>query len=69
MHVIFDLILEPFGSEHIFWIFYWLNLVLAVAIFSIMKLPLTESLIVISWILGIYRFRLHKERQTKESEA
>jgi len=43
--------------------------VLAAAIFSIMKLPMTESLIVISLILGIYRIRLHKERQTKESEA
>ncbi|WP_042223914.1 YlaH-like family protein [Oceanobacillus manasiensis] len=31
-------------------------------IFSILKLPITESLIVVSLVLGIYRFRLHRER-------
>jgi len=39
------------------------------AIFSILKLPITESLIVISLILGLYRYRLHKERTAKSSQA
>jgi hypothetical protein len=34
-------------------------------IFSIMQLPITESLIVISVVLAIYRFRLHRERKTR----
>lgn len=34
-------------------------------IFSIMRLPITESLIIISAVLGIYRFRLHQERKQK----
>jgi hypothetical protein len=36
-----------------------------ITIFSILKLPITESLIIISLVLGIYRFRLHKDRQRK----
>ncbi|WLV25644.1 YlaH-like family protein [Aciduricibacillus chroicocephali] len=39
------------------------------AVFSIMKLPITESLIIISLILGMYRYRLHKERSAKGNEA
>lgn len=39
-----------------------------VALFSsIGELPTVESLIVIILILGIYRLRLHKERQAKET--
>ncbi|MFZ3579617.1 YlaH-like family protein [Virgibacillus sp. DJP39] len=36
-------------------------------IFSIFGLPITESLIIISIVLGIYRFRLHQERKRKQS--
>lgn len=37
-----------------------------ITIFSIMKLPITESLIITSIILAIYRFRLHRERKRKK---
>lgn len=38
-------------------------------IFSIFKMPMTESLIIISIVLGVYRFRLHQQRKTRtESE-
>lgn len=36
-------------------------------IFSIFGLPITESLIIISAILGIYRFRLSQERKRKQN--
>lgn len=32
------------------------------------SLPLTESLLIICLVLGIYRFRLHRERQAKDTE-
>lgn len=35
-------------------------------IFSIFRLPITESLIIISVVLGIYRYRLYKERSRKK---
>lgn len=34
-------------------------------IFSIVKFPITETLIIISIVLGIYRFRLHRERKAR----
>lgn len=34
-------------------------------IFSLFKLPITETLIIVSIVLGIYRFRLHREREAK----
>lgn len=37
-------------------------------IFSGFGLPITESLIIISAVLGIYRFRLHQER-TRKNQA
>ncbi|MBM7598727.1 hypothetical protein JOC34_001084 [Virgibacillus halotolerans] len=40
-----------------------------ITIFSIFKLPITESLIIISLVLGIYRFRLHRERQRKAQNS
>src|SRR5699024_2061879 len=88
-----------FGTDHIFWIFYVLNLIFAwiayklgfarelpigksiivyillvlgnftMTLFSIMKLPITESLIIISAVLGIYRYRLYKERGKRKNEA
>lgn len=40
--------------------------VFLITIFSIMELPMTESLIIISIVLAIYRFRLHRERKQRE---
>lgn len=36
-----------------------------ITFFSIVGYPITESLIIMSLILGIYRFRLYQERKTK----
>jgi len=38
-------------------------------ILAIFGLPIAEGLVVSSLILGIYRFRLHNEREKKDSEA
>jgi hypothetical protein len=90
----YDFIVENYGTENTFNIFYVLNLIfgviayklgfarklsllknivvyilLAIGMFiitlfsSIGGYPITESLIVISAVLGIYRYRLHKERK------
>lgn len=86
-----------FLFQHIFWVFYFLNLLFGItayklgfakelpllksifvyimlalgtfiiAIFSIARLPMTETLIIISLVLGIYRFRLYKDRQSSNS--
>lgn len=94
---IFEFVLSQYGAEHIFTIFYVLNLIFgAVAfklgfarqlpllktifvyimlaigtyiltIFSIFGLPITESIIIISIVLGIYRLRLYQERKRKQS--
>lgn len=37
-----------------------------ITIFSVLGLPMTESLIIISIVLAIYRFRLHRERKEKQ---
>ncbi|WP_373895895.1 YlaH-like family protein [Virgibacillus natechei] len=37
-----------------------------ITIFSIFQMPITESLIIISLVLGIYRFRLHRQRKVKQ---
>jgi len=94
--ILFDYIVENYGTENTFNIFYVLNLIfgiiayklgfarklpllksicvyimLVVGVFiitlfsSIAELPITESLIIISIVLGIYRFRLHRERKRK----
>src|SRR5699024_8985140 len=91
---ILDYIINHHGTEHIFWIFYILNLIFAaiafklgfarklpvlktiivyillalgtliITIFStVMPMPMTESLIIISLVLAIYRFRLHLQRK------
>jgi len=39
-----------------------------VTIFSIAKLPMTETLIIISLVLGIYRYRLYKDRKSRKEE-
>lgn len=38
-------------------------------IFSILKLPITESLMIIALVLAIYRYRLHRERQRKAQNS
>lgn len=37
-------------------------------IFSLVKLPITEVLIIISVVLAIYRFRLYRERSTSTNK-
>ena len=40
-----------------------------ITLFSLVKYPMTETLIIISTVLGIYRYRLHKERKHDNSES
>lgn len=40
-----------------------------ITIFSIFQMPITESLIIISAVLAIYRIRLHNQRKNKNNEA
>lgn len=40
--------------------------VFVITLFSLVKYPITETLIIISVVLAIYRFRLHKDRQAKK---
>jgi|SRR5690625_3115261 len=91
--LIFNFIVDNFGTDNIFLIFYIINVIFSViayklgfarqlpllksvfvyillivgtyitTIFSVLKMPITESLIVISLVLAIYRLRLHRERQ------
>lgn len=37
-------------------------------VFSLVKFPITEVLIIISIVLGIYRFRLHRDRKVTNTE-
>src|SRR5699024_2170964 len=89
--LLFNYILDHFGTNNMYWIFYALNLIFGiiayklgfarklpllksiivyimlaigmfvVTIFSVFNLPITETLIIISVVLGIYRFRLYQE--------
>ena|SRR5699024_3005079 len=34
-------------------------------IFSIFRLPITESLMIVSMVMGIYRFRLYQQRKSR----
>lgn len=92
----YDFIVENYGTENTFNIFYVLNLIFGVIAYklgfarklSILKnvivyimlaigtfiltlfssiggYPITESLIIISAVMGIYRYRLHKERKAR----
>ncbi|HLQ71319.1 MAG TPA: YlaH-like family protein [Bacillota bacterium] len=93
--MIFDY-LENNYVDHVFWIFYVLNLIFGIiaykfgfakklpllksliiyillalgtfilTIFSIMQFPMTESLIIISIVMGLYRYRLYLERKNKK---
>lgn len=102
--MLFEYILNNFGEDHVYLIFYVLNLIFAaiayklgfakklsilksivvyfmlaigmyvLTIFSILPtattnqpLPITESLIIVCAILGIYRYRLHQQRKTQKS--
>ncbi|MDV2582273.1 YlaH-like family protein [Alkalibacillus haloalkaliphilus] len=38
-------------------------------LFAILSLPIVEVLIIISLVLGIYRFRLHRERKEQEASS
>lgn len=40
-----------------------------ITIFSIFGLPMTESLIIIAIVLGIYRFRLYNQRKHKQQNS
>jgi len=40
--------------------------VFVITLFSLVQYPITETLIIISIVLAIYRFRLHRERQAKK---
>jgi len=97
--LIFNFIVDHYGTDHIFWTFYVINIIFSViayklgfarklpvlksiivyillfigtyitTIFSLLKLPVTESLIIISIVLAIYRFRLHRERKGRTEDA
>lgn len=96
--ILFNFIVDHFGTDYLFWTLYVLNLIFSfiafklgfarelpllksalvyillavgvfvITIFSILKYPMTESLIIISAVLGIYRFRLHQERSRKNKQ-
>lgn len=40
--------------------------VIIITLFSLVKYPMTEILIIISIVLGIYRYRLHIDRKSKK---
>lgn len=93
-----NFVIENYGTDHIFWIFYVINFIFSViayklgfarelpllksaivylllfigtyitTIFTIFYLPVTESLIIISIVLAIYRFRMYRQRK-KAKEA
>jgi hypothetical protein len=99
LSMFFDLIVDNNGTKNIFWIFYFMNLILAaiafklgfarkltllknifvyamlfvgtyiITIFSILRMPMTESLIIIIIVLAIYRTRLHLQRKDKKNNA
>ncbi|MGM8364267.1 YlaH-like family protein [Virgibacillus sp. W0181] len=92
-NIIFEWIVSNYGTNNIFWIFYLMNLILAIiayelgfarklpiiktvivyillalgnyilTVFSLLQFPITETLILISIVLGIYRFRLYQQRK------
>lgn len=40
-----------------------------VSIFNLLGLPITETLIIISVVLGIYRYRLYRERKARNNST
>src|SRR5690625_553633 len=91
--ILLNFVIENYGTDHIFWIFYTLNFIFSViayklgfarelpllksvivyillfigtyvtTIFSMFFLPITESLIIISIVLAIYRLRMYAQRK------
>lgn len=55
----------PFKKEILVYIMLMLG-VFILTIFNLLGLPITESLIIISLVLGIYRYRLHLTRKRKK---
>ena len=55
---VFDMILNQFGVENIFWVFYVLNLILSVIAYKLgfaRKLPILQSFIVyVLLLIGVY---------------
>lgn len=39
-----------------------------ITIFNLLGLPITESLIIISLVLAIYRYRMYRERKARQEE-
>jgi hypothetical protein len=39
--------------------------VFILTVFSVLQYPMTETLIIISIVLGIYRYRLHRQRKSE----
>ena len=58
----------PFKKEVLVYIMLALG-VFILTIFTLLNLPITESLVIISLVLGVYRYRLHLTRKKKEKEA
>nr|AIE77293.1 putative membrane protein YlaH [uncultured bacterium pBIO2160] len=56
--LVFDYILNTYGVENVFWIFYGLNLVLSIIAYKLgfaRKLPLVKSIVVyILLLVGVY---------------
>lgn len=96
--IVFNLIVDHFGTDYLFWTLYILNIIFSfiafklgfarelpllksilvyillafgvfvITVFSILRYPMTESLIIISIVLGVYRLRLHQERTRKNEQ-
>lgn len=93
-----NLVIEHYGTDHIYWIFFVANFVFSViayklgfarelpllksiivyillfigtyitTFFSVVaNLPITESLIIISIVLAIYRFRMYRQRKRTDN--
>lgn len=93
--MIYDLIVQWIGEDHLFISFYILNVIFGaiayklgfarklpllksifvyamlligmyiVSIFNLLGLPITETLIITSIVLAIYRYRLYRERKAR----
>src|SRR5699024_12808831 len=97
--LLFNYILDHFGTNNMYWIFYALNLIFGiiaytlgfarklpllksiivyimlaigmfvVTIFSVFTLPITQTLIIISAVLWIYRSRLYHESKKRNERT
>ena len=55
----------PIGKSIIIYLLMLVG-VFVITIFSMFGMPITESLIIISIVMGFYRLRLHRERQARQ---